>query len=262
MFLSFDLCNAHARSWYSTRSPPPKAKPPSLSTGRYGGRPRSLRLGFRGSTPVSQGVWERFNEVETSKDLGLVGLSWLVGASLVSVRLPFAATGMPEPRRGDRMETSGLQEGRIEPFVHGFRTLCRICSSGTAQRELRPPAAAGGRQGGGAFGPVGFLDLPLQRGSRKEHEMDEIGEISRDGRMTSGWAATSPYVRLLRCIYLMQRLCLKRGDLLGPRRISGLQAGLPVSRRRRAPVRPLRSCNCFLSLMAFLQIVRSVPVRR
>lgn len=81
-------------------------------------------------------------------------------------------------------------------------------------------------------------------------------EISRDGRMNSGWSATSPYVRGLRCLYSMQRLCLKWSDRGRPRRIRGLRRALPVSLPGWLPVPPLRSCNCFLSLMAFLQIYR------
>ena len=91
---------------------------------------------------------------------------------------------------------------------------------------------------------------------------DEIREISTDGRMYSGWTATPPYVRLLRCLYSMQCLCLSQGKLGGPCRISGLTGSLPVSRPERIPARLVFSCNCFLSFMAFLQFLAaslSVP---
>ena len=133
------------------------------------------------------------------------------------------------------------------------RTVCRFCRS-VFPKGTAPPGWCRGAQGGEAPGSGWFcLDLPQQRGFRKEHEKDEIREISRDGRMTSGWAATSPYVRLLRCLYSMQRLCPKQGCQVDPRRISGLRRNPPLSRPARIPVRLLLTCNCFLSLMAFLQ---------
>lgn len=88
---------------------------------------------------------------------------------------------------------------------------------------------------------------------------DEIREISTDGRMTSGWTATSPYVRLLRCLYSMQCLCLKRGEIGGPCRISGLPVNPPSRLPEQAPARLLLSCNCFLSFMAFLQFLAVSP---
>jgi hypothetical protein len=159
-------------------------------------------------------------------DLDWVGLSWLVRASHAFIfAFPSIATAVPGP---------------LYPW--------------TAPKEARPPASAGERQGGGALDPVGFVGYTPEKGVQgKEIEKDETETASKDGRMTSGRAATSPYVRLLRCLYSMQSLYLNQPDPGLLSRIRGLRGSLRVSPAARPRSRRPLSCNCFLSLMAFLQ---------
>lgn len=194
-------------------------------------------------------------------DLGLVGSS-LVGRCLPGVSL-FAsslfATAMPAPLFPSTHGEAGSPWEGFAADLHPLRPVCRKCLGGSAQRDRAPRLLPRGARGEAPESGWIFRIYPWKGAIGKNKREGMRSEISRDGRMNSGWSATSPYVRLLRCLYSMQRLCLKWGDLGHPRRISSLRGGLPVFPPARTPALPLRSCNCFLSLMAFLQIYRVFP---
>ena len=176
---------------------------------------------------------------------------------MFSVRVSPSATAMPDPLSmascGDARSPRNAPRGGICSLSGQFVGF----APGSSQKGSRPPAFAAGRQGGEApWSGWIFWIYPCKGASGKNEREGMRSEISRDGRMTTGWAATSPYVRLLRCLYSMQCLCRIPGQIGDPRRISGLRRSLPVSRPARTPDLRLLSCNCFPSLMAFLQFPR------
>ena len=188
---------------------------------------------------------------------GRMKFGWSVPPGVSLFASPSVATGMPDPlspvaplerpvRHRALPGRNYTLSGQLVGFARGVRP----------KRDRAPGDCRGAQRGEAPESGWIFWIYPWKGAIGKNMREGMRSGISRDGRMNSGWAATSPYVRLLRCLYSMQCLCLKRGDPGDPRRIRGLRRGLPVSRPARLPGRPLRSCNCFLFLMAFLQTCR------
>lgn len=252
LFLSSLHCNARATY------PPQKQNLPALGWEVWGEAP-SLRLGFRGSTPVVEGSQVGSKRLRSLRSR--LGRIKLVGRSLpcfssasvfCNSHAQLLGSPRPLPRDGDRRSPRTSPR----PLLHAFRTVCRICPVNRPKGNAPPGFRRGAPRGEAPCSGWILRIYPCKGASGKNMRWVEIEGISKDGRMTTGWSATSPSVHLLRCLYLMQSLYLKPFESGASRRISGLQGGPPASPPERAPAGPLLSCNCFLSLMAFLQFYR------
>ena len=130
---------------YSSQSLPPKAKPPSLLGWEVWGEAPSLRLGFRGYTPVAEGIQEGSKRLRPRGSR--FGRMSMVGSEppVFSLRLSSSATAMPDPSR-----------------------------AANPQKQSRPSACAEGAKGGGALIRLGFWIYPCKGALGKNMRKDEI----------------------------------------------------------------------------------------
>ena len=160
LFLSSPCCNARARSLYFHR---PKSKTSQPFDWEVWGEAPSLRLGFRGYTPVHEGIQEGSKRLRPRRPL--FGRMSLVGSEppVFSFRLSSFATAMPDRLSnawdGDR-RSPGAARG---PFLDAFRTVCRIFPANRPKRNCAPRLVPRGARGEAPF-PVGFFGSTPAKG--------------------------------------------------------------------------------------------------
>lgn len=143
LFLSLPICNAHATHL-------PKSKTSQPSGWEVWGEAPSLRLGFRGSTPVVEGSQVGSKRLRSLRSR--LGRIRLVGRSLpcfssapvfCNSHAQLPGSSLPLPWGGD----SGSPRTSPRPFLHAFRTVCRICSADRPKGNAPPGFRRGAPRG-------------------------------------------------------------------------------------------------------------------
>ena len=116
-------------------------------------------------------------------------------------------------------------------FLFAFPLLQQPCLTVSAvpSKGVAPLGSCRGALGGRRLeSGLGFWIYPCKGASGKNMRKDEIRVISKDGRLDSGWTATSPYLRLLRWSCLGAITMPSFGEDGGPCRIICLKRHLPA----------------------------------